>query len=285
LQITRSRTDILLCKSVASIFSEQEFEEFLLARDKLAVLKVVVAGERLGSLFEKFSNFKKIKNSAPIDYEGIFSSILNLLEDDDLQRRWWVTAFDTVGKALKNSGDYFGVARIFIDCLNSDVGRLSYSRYLFIYWTIQDYKKAMATETPTIRKFMEDSLKILEQRQQKYHDDWISVLLTPHTWKNPPFSAELFLKHYAENNSSKYQEGLKNLLEDDKSLIGFSEIFGMFRGDNGRPMRYDGEKYATLLPKPLDEIYIKRLPEVISILPDGHDKELLSFMLEALSFK
>lgn len=263
--------------------SEKEFEDFLMAKDKLGMLKAIALGERLGSFFDKISNLKRKKNEPKIDYEQIFSAILDLLEDEELQKKWWQEAFKATWQMPKNSNDYIGVGDIFIDCLKVDLSRLSYSRYLFIYWTLYDMKKEMEREEPKVRIFMERSVKILEQRQERYHDDWFNYLMNPKTWENPPFTSELFLDYYSGNKPSEYQDAMKKLLEIDKSLVEISRLFGMFLSDNGRPRRYNDVAYSKLLPSPLNQIYVNRLPEVVAVLPDGRDKELVSFMLEALS--
>lgn len=263
--------------------SEKEFEDFLIARDKLAMLKAIALGERLGSFFDKISNFKWKKKEPQVDYKQIFTAILNLLENEELQRKWWSEAYRVTWHMTKNSNDYFGVSSIFLDCLKADLGQLSYSRYLFIYWTLNDMKKEIEHEDTEVRAFMEKSVQMLEQRRKKYHDDWFNHLMNPKTWEYPPFTSILFLEYYSENRPSEYQDTMKNLLDNDKSLIEISRLFGMFLDDNGRPRQYNIETYSKLLPSTLSQIYINRLPKVIAVLPDGRDKELVSFMLQALS--
>lgn len=263
--------------------SEQEFEEFLVGKNKVGLLKSIATGGRLGNFFDKISNAKQEKGQPLFDYEQILNAIFELLEDDVLQRKWWQYADRAIKSMKAISSTPIEVDRALLNCLLRDQSGLSYSRYLFTFRVLQDLKKEeQNAKNAESKSFYKKSALRLEVRWQKYHEDWFFHMLSPDRWKNPPFIASLYLSSLSEIMPLEFIEGMKKLIEDDTALLEISKSFAMFLDHNGRPARYDGGMFNKILPPPLDQVYFKRLPEILAILPDGQDREIVSFMIEAL---
>ncbi|HOY19746.1 MAG TPA: P-loop NTPase fold protein [Haliscomenobacter sp.] len=263
--------------------SEQEFKEYLNIKNKQEILSNIARGQRLNSFFEKLGTINEYSNTAPLNYEEIFSSILDLLDDDVLLKRWGDTAFFFIEKAIYSLSDSFQATEVFVKCLMS---RLNNSRYFLIDQALESFKeKSKETSSPEIQKFYDEKIKALEACRQKYHDDWFAHIMSLSTWEKPPFVLPLFLIYYADKKFDEYVEAMTKILKTPKSVVDISKMFDISPSDNGRPRRYNREVYFKILPTPLDKLYIAQLKDTLATLPDGRDRLLVEFMHQALKEK
>ncbi len=262
--------------------SEIEFTEYLTSKNKIGILRNIADGERLKDFFVKMANLSDYIELDKTDYHSVFNSIFEILDDDFLLRNCGVHAFQAVSKAVDLSKDLFNLGSAYIESLCSPPSKMSLSRYVFTYWLLEDIHEKRLVLSKDFSKFISENRLKLEQRQQKFHDDWFSHLTSTNVWEKPYYGIDIAMNYFVEHKPDLYVQSIGRILENGKCVISLAKQFAMFIDEDGTPNRYDLNLYNKWLPSPLNSTFLSKLKEIQPMLPDGRDKKLVEFMLSAL---
>lgn len=266
-------------------FSVIEFERFLNSSDYTDFLKKIAADGRLEYFLQHFVNVRDYKSKIDISIARYLDSIFEVLDDDNLLRKYFDNALYSLQKFIgkAKSRDYFNELEVVVEVLIQDKSKFSNSRFIYIHYILD----RLRTEQKVMKKadeiqFYKKQIQKLEVRKDEYLEKWVSYIFSFRKKEKSLFVTPLFFNSYRIFNEVDYLKKMEEALENEILLVYLVNMSIHFESTTKNPITVIWDSLNSYLPAHLFDLFIENLKNIADSILNKRDREYALFLLDNL---